>query len=698
MSSCSGFLRHFADTKSIHKGRAFHALMITSGFDSDVYTNNHLLSMYLKFKRVDDAHTVFDEMPKRNVISWTSLISGFSQTGMPKMALTYFSSMVCQGFEPNYFTFVGAVSACASLGNARCGKEVHGMIYRSGLELNSHVSNCLINMYGKCGLLRSAQLVFDAMLEPNSISWTSILSSYCQCGENVHGLKIFVLSRKAGVAVNEFSCVSVLGAATALGCLKFGMQVHALVYKYALEFDKFMVTGLINFYAKCRELDLASQVFLEVERPDLSAWTTLIGGYVQGGRGAEAIDLFVKLYSSGFIPGERTLSCVLGAFADTKDIKVGKQLHSLIIKMGFTSFTVVGNAVLDFYSKCGLLEESMKTFEEMDEHDVVSWNALVSGHVGAGWYGEAIRLLKDMLFHGHKPNPYTYSSILNICSVVPAIEWGKQTHCCIIKPGFDSIVVVGSAVIDMYAKCGRLVDARKVFDNLTSKNLVSWNTMIVGYAQHGLGREALEIYSIMQRNNIKPNDITFIGVLSACGHVGLVEEGWHHFNSMINDHAISPGMDHIASMVNLFARAGQTKRAYEFMRSFPIESDKVVWRCLLSGCKIHKDLELGRIAAEKILSIDPEDTSAYIMLSNIYADANMWDETAQVRKIMKEKALKKDPGYSWTELKNKIYYFSTIHSAQFPGIDLHEVINGLTSQLFDAGYVPDGILSCHFEE
>ncbi|KAK3228467.1 hypothetical protein Dsin_000348 [Dipteronia sinensis] len=698
MSSCSGFLRHFADTKSIHKGRAFHALMIASGFDSDVYTNNHLLSMYLKFKRVDDAHKVFDEMPKRNVISWTSLISGFSQMGMPKKSLTCFSSMACQGFEPNYFTYVAAVSACASLGNARCGKEVHGRIYRSGLELTSHVSNCLINMYGKCGLLRSAQLVFDAMLEPNSISWTSLLSSYCQCGENVHGLKIFVLSRKAGVAFNEFSCVSVLGAATALGDLKFGMQVHSLVHKYALEFDKFMVTGLINFYAKCRELDLASRVFLEVERPDLSAWTTLIGGYVQGGRGAEAIDLFVKLYSSGAIPSERTLSCVFGAFADTKDIRVGKQLHSLIIKMGFTSFTVVGNAVLDFYSKCGLLEESMKTFEEMDEHDVVSWNALVSGHVGAGWYGEAIQLLQDMLFEGHKPNPYTYSSILNICSVVPAIEWGKQTHCCIIKPGFDSNVVVGSAVIDMYAKCGRLIDARKVFDNLTSKNLVSWNTMIVGYAQHGLGREALEIYSTMQGNNIKPNAITFIGVLSVCGHVGLVEEGWHHFNSMINDHAIAPRMDHIASMVDLFARAGQTKRAFEFMRSFPIESDKVVWRCLLSGCKMHKDLELGRIAAEKILSIDPEDTSAHIMLSNIYAEANMWDETAQVRKIMKQKALKKDPGYSWTELKNKIYYFSTIHSAQFPGIDLHEVINGLTSQLFDAGYVPDGILSCHFEE
>ncbi|KAL5733664.1 hypothetical protein ACOSQ2_033356 [Xanthoceras sorbifolium] len=691
-------LRLFGDTKSIHKGRALHAHMITSGFQLDVYTNNHLLSMYLKLNRADDAHKVFDGMPERNVFSWTFLISGFSQMGMPRKALTCFSTMVCHGFKPNYYTYVGSVSACAAVGDARCGKEIHGRIYRSGLELTSHVSNCLINMYGKCDLLRSAQLVFDAMLEPNSVSWTSLLSSYCQCGENMHGLEIFVLSRKSGISVNEFSCVSVLGAAAVLRDLKFGIQVHSLAYKYALKFDKFMMTGLINFYAKCGELDLASRVFFEVERPDLSAWTALIGGYVQQGRGEEAIALFVKFYSSGFIPSERTVSCVLGAFADTKDIAVGKQLHSLIIKMGFISFTFVSNAVLDFYSKCGLLEESMKTFEEMDEHDVVSWNAIVSGHVGSGYHGEAIHLLKDMLSEGHKPNLYTYSSILNICSVVPAIEWGKQTHCRILKPGFDSNVVVGSAVIDMYAKCGRLIDARKVFDNLTSKNLVSWNTMIVGYAQHGLGREALEIYSIMQGNKIKPNDITFIGVLSACGHVGLVEEGWHHFNSMINDNAIAPRMDHVASVVNLFARAGQTKRAYEFMSSFPVERDKVVWRCLLSGCKIHKDLDLGRIAAEKILSIDPDDTAAHIMLSNIYAEAKMWGETAQVRKIMKEKALKKDTGYSWTELKNKIYYFSTIHCAQFQGIDLHEVINGLTSQLFDAGYVPDGISSIHFEE
>ncbi|KAJ0046052.1 hypothetical protein Pint_05853 [Pistacia integerrima] len=223
-------------------------------------------------------------------------------------------------------------------------------------------------------------------------------------------------------------------------------------------------------------------------------------------------------------------------------------------------------------------------------------------------------------------------------------------------------VISWSALISGYAKCGKLLDARKVFDFLNSKNLVTWNTMLAGYAQHGLGRDALEIYSMMQRNKIKPNDVSFIAVLSACGHIG------------------------------------QTSRAYEFIKSFPIKPDKVVWRCLLSGCKTHKDVVLGRYAAEKILSIDPEDTSAHVMLSNVYAEAKMWDETAQVRKIMKEKALTKDTGYSWTELKNKIHYFSASHVAKFQGNDLREIMNGLTAQLFDAGYKPDAIFSFHCEE
>ena len=696
--SFAHLLRLFGDTQCVLKGRAIHGKIITSGFFLDAYANNHLMFLYLKINRINDARKMFDTMPERNLVSWTALISWHSRMGMLEEALNCFRLMAKDGFDPNNYTYAGAISACASLGDARAGKEIHGRIYRHEQEVNGKVSNCLVNMHGKCGLLKSARLVFDATLKLDLVSWTSILSSYCQCGENVEGLKIFMRSQEEGVEVNEFSCASLLGACASLENLKVRMQVHPLVIKCGLGFDTFVVTALINLYVKCGALDYAHQAFLEVDKPQLQAWTALMGGCAQQGKAIEAIDLFHKFHSLGLKPSERTFSSVLGALADTVDVEVGTQLHSLIIKMGFNSFIFVGNAILDFYSKCGLLEESSKTFEEMHEHDVISWNALISAHVRYGHHGEAIELLKDMLIEGFEPNLRTYPSISSICGDIPAIEWGKQTHCRILKPGFDSNVVVGCALIDMYAKCGRLSEARKVFDILVTKNLVSWNTILVGYAQHGFGGEALEIYNIMRSNGIKPNGITFLGVLSACGHVGLVEEGWLHFNSMIKDHGISPRTDHLASLVSLFARKGQTQRAFELIRSFPMESNKVVWQCLLSGCKIHKDVALGRYAAEKILSIDPEDTSAHIMLSNIYAEAKMCNEAAQVRKIMKKKVLKKDTGYSWAELKNSIYYFSATHYTQFQETNLHEVLDGLTAQLFDTGYMPDAMFVLHCGE
>ncbi|XWS66289.1 hypothetical protein CRYUN_Cryun05aG0186700 [Craigia yunnanensis] len=225
-------------------------------------------------------------------------------------------------------------------------------------------------MYGQCGLLKSAQFVFDAMLEPNLISWTSLLSCYSQQGENLKSSKIFVHSRRVGVRTNEFACA-------ALEDLKVGMQIHCLVVICALEFDKFVEAGLISAYTKCGDLNLAGQVFLKVNQSNLASRTSLLGGYAQQGKRGEAVDLFLKLHSSGIGPNERTFSSVLGAFADAEVIEVGKQLHTLIIKMGYSSFISVGNAVLGFYSKRGILQESLRTFEDMDEHDIVSWNSLM---------------------------------------------------------------------------------------------------------------------------------------------------------------------------------------------------------------------------------------------------------------------------------------------------------------------------------
>ncbi|CAA2989361.1 pentatricopeptide repeat-containing At3g53360, mitochondrial-like [Olea europaea subsp. europaea] len=690
--SLSRLIRLCTKTNSISKGKAIHAQLITSVSKPDVQTINHLLTMYLKLGHTDYAQKLFEQMPERNLITWTTLISSYSQMGLSEMALNCLRSMVLDdGISPNNYTYVGAISACANMRAMRTGKEIHGKLYRTEI-VNSFVNNCLVNFYGKCGLLKSARLVFDGILEPNTISWVSLIACHCQCGENDEGMRIFLRSLRMGVKVNEFSYGSVLGACAALEMLEVGMQLQCLAVKCGIVIDQYVVTGLVNFYAKCGELELACKAFKETDEPHLTAWTALVGGCVQLGKDRQAIDLFRQLLSTGLKPSEQTLASVLGAFANEKEVIGGTQLHGLIIKLGFDAFTFVCNAVLDFYAKSGHLEDSLKTFREMDARDIVSWNALIAGHVNSDQYEEAIRFIQNMSSEGFHPNLYTYSSLLGMCGDLPATEWGKQTHCCVIKPGFDSNVVVGSALVDMYAKCGRLDDAKKVFNILPNKNLVSWNSMIAGYAQHGLWMEALEIYDIMLKNGVKPNDITFIGVLSSCGHVGHLEEGMHHFNSMVEDFKIIPKTDHIACMVSLFARKGQMRGAYDFISRFSGQPDKVVWRSLLSGCITNKDLELGKYAAEKILSIDPDDTSAYITLSNIYADSKMWNETSQMRKLMKEKALKKEMGYSWIELHNTIYLFSAGHDMLVLRNGVVEVLSGLTAQLFDAGYVPDALV------
>ncbi|KAL4557415.1 hypothetical protein LXL04_035592 [Taraxacum kok-saghyz] len=685
-------LRSFTNTSSAPKGRAVHAMLITSGFSPDVYTYNHLITMYCKTNRIKDARLVFDKMPQRNLISWTTLISSYSHTGMAVDALQCFRSMVIDGFVPNHYTYVSALSACANLGVLITGKEIHARIIRFDEKSNSFVENSLVNFYGKCGKLANAMSVFDEIVDPNEVSWTSLISCACQCGQNLEGLKIFSKSHKSAVKINEFACATVLGACATEEKLELGMQIHSYTIKYGTLIDQFVITGLVNLYAKCGQLDMALTAFHEVNNPHLTTWTALIGGCVQQGKGKEATNLFFKLHHYGHKPNERTFATILGAFIDTNEIKIGTQLHSLITKLGYISFTFVGNSLIDFYSKNALLQESLNIFQEMTQHDVVTWNTLISGHVNLNCHEEAVRLLRDMLFNGFELNLYSYSSILNICGDLPAVEWGKQTHGCIMRLGFDSNVVVGTALIDMYAKCGRLSNARVIFDNFNSKNIVSWNTMVNGYAQHGQGKESLEIYYEMLKYGIRPNSVTFIGVLSACAHSGLLEEGLHHFRSMKN-YGIAPRTDHLACMVNLFSRKGQTKLALDFINSFDgIKPDKVVWRCLLSGCKVNKDFDLGKYAAEKIISIDPDDVSAHIMLSNIYGELNMWHEIAKVRKVMKDKVLKKDTGYSWIELKSKTYLFSSGQDEIFEGECVSEVLNVLNEHLFDEGYVPGGMI------
>ncbi|XP_020700766.1 pentatricopeptide repeat-containing protein At3g53360, mitochondrial-like isoform X2 [Dendrobium catenatum] len=497
----------------------------------------------------------------------------------------------------------------------------------------------------------TAQKVFDEILQPNLVSWSSLISGHCQFGEHEEALRIFSRARRQGVMINEFVLASVLSACSGLEELKVAKQLHCISLKNGLFFDSFVEAATIGMYVNSGDLESAYLAFSDIKEPGLASWAVIIRGFALEGYGEKAMCLFRKLNSTGLRPNEHVLPSILVGCSMSHIVEGGMQIHSLLIKLGYQMFSCVGNTILDFYAKCGMFRESLLVFEAMEERDVVSWNAIFAAYIRHGDLIGASKLLNEMLLQCKDLNVCTYSSILSLCADLPAIEWGLATHCCVLKLDFDANVVVGSSLIDMYAKCGWLNYALRIFNRMPSENLVSWNSMIFGYAQHGFGMEAVEMFHRMEAEGIVSNEITFIGILSACARVGLVEQGEIIFKLM-KTKGIIPRIEHYASMVDLFARAGETKRAYNFVKNMPMEPNTVIWRCLLAGCKSHGDLNIGMLAAKYILNDEPHDISARAMASALYVSAGLWDERAKVRGTPKREA-EKVPGRSWIEVKGR---------------------------------------------
>lgn len=643
-------LRAIGNARCNAKGKILHAKMETKGLLLyDIYTYNNLIQMYVKCRNIEDARRLFDRMPMKNVVSFTTLMSGYLKLKFPEETLDCFRSMVSGRYNdcaslPNHLTLVTVVSACTVIGAAKAGKEIHGWVVKAG-SMVCAVNNSLVNFYAKCGLLSTARRVFDRITCPNVVSFGSILSGYSQSGRYGEALHLFRDAMNADVDINEFLLAGALGACSSLGDSSSfnGKQVHCVATKIGFLNDKYVEAGLVDLYLKRREL-ISAHMVAETTVSNVVSWTMLIGGFAQEGDPKTALNIFSKMLVRGNEINELTFSSAMIACSKSADIIGGEQIRSVIVKSGHEASTV--NVIIDFYAKCGAMEESAKVFEEMHKvRDQVSWNTLIAGYIAHKNSESAVEVIQRMSF---RPDHYTYSSILSLCGDFPAPSWGVETHAHMLKHGYEDHVFVGSSLVDMYAKCGRPETARRVFERMSVKNVVSWNSMLVGYAQHGLATEALEIFHAMRSHCIKPNSSTFVGVLSACAHKGLVEEGIAYFNSMSIDHSLVPCIEHYTCMVDLLSRAGHINRAYDVIKSMPVQPNEVIWRSFLSGCRTHGDVEMGIHAAKWILKLRPNDASTVTLLSGVLAESEMWDQKAQLRNSMIG-SQKKVSGRSWIE-------------------------------------------------
>ncbi|KAL9687972.1 hypothetical protein QQ045_032384 [Rhodiola kirilowii] len=513
------------------------------------------------------------------------------------------------------------LKTCAKRRTPIPGKKLHAHFVKTGWDLCVPVTNTMIDMYGKCGLVEDAAMLFDEMPQRNPIAWASVLSAYNQCNLPREALCLYPRMYSIdGLRADHFVIACLVKACCSLGSLKQGKQVHGRFVVSEYCDDDVVKSSLVDMYAKCDRVDDARLVFDSIVTKNLMSMTAMISGYARSGRKGDATELFWK----------------------------------------------------------------------MSERNLYTWTALISGLVQSGNETEAIELFKGMRREGVEiVDPFVVSCIVAACANLAALELGKQIHGWVIYLGFEQCLFSGNALVDMYAKCSDIVAAHCIFTRMVEKDIVSWTSIIVGEAQHGRAEEALSLYDEMISAGVRPNEVTFVGLIYACSHAGLVSKGRSIFDSMIKDYGISPSLLHYTCLLDLLSRSGQLDEAEDIIKTMKCEPDEATWAALLSACQRHKKTEMGLRIADHLLSLKPEDPSTYILLSNAYASANAWEKASSVRKFMQCMDFQKKPGYSRIDLGKEIEVFYAGETTHPMKDAISGLLEKLIAEMRKRGYVPD---------
>ncbi|KAL2345031.1 hypothetical protein Fmac_006316 [Flemingia macrophylla] len=676
--------------RSLKDGKIIHDHILKSNYQPNLFLENHILNMYVKCGCLKDARKVFDAMQLRNVVSWTIMISGYSQNGQENDAIIMYIQMLLSGYFPDQLTFGSIIKACCNVGDIDLGRKLHGHVIKLGYDHDLIAQNALISMYTKFGQKAQASDVFNMISRKDLISWSSMITGFTQLGYEIEALYLFRDMLRQGIyQPNEFIFGSVFSACRNLMEPEFGRQIHGMCAKVGLGRNVFAGCSLCDMYAKFGFLPSAKRAFYQIESPDLVSWNAIIAAFADSGDVKEATSFFYHMMHTGTMPDDITFLSLLCACGSPLTLNQGMQIHSYIIKIGLDKEAAVCNSLLTMYTKCSNLHDAFNVFKDISENaNLVSWNAILSACLQHKQAGEAFRIFKLMLFSKNKPDNVTITTILGTCAELASLEVGNQVHCFSVKSGLVIDVSVSNRLIDMYAKCGSLKHARDVFDSTQNPDVVSWSSLIVGYAQFGLGHEALNLFRMMRNLDVQPNEITYLGILSACSHIGLVEEGWHLYKTMELELGIPPTREHVSCMVDLLARAGCLYEAENFLKKTEFDPDITMWKTLLASCKTHGNVDIAERAAENILKIDPCNSAALVLLSNIHASAGNWKEVARLRNLIKQMCVQKVPGQSWIEVKNHIHVFFSEDSSHPQRDKICTMLEHLWLQMLDDGYDP----------
>ncbi|KAJ7536084.1 hypothetical protein O6H91_12G055800 [Diphasiastrum complanatum] len=538
-----------------------------------------------------------------------------------------------------------------------------------------------------------------AAMRPGTIqrcahSWFVKITGNVKEGNNMRALELFHEMQRQGVNPDKFIFASVVKSIANLRALEEGRHVHAQLIESKCELDPFLESCLVDMYAKCGSIDEAFSVFGNMDVQNLVSWNTMIGGCVRCGKAEVALELYQQMCQKLVKPDNVTFMGVLNACANLGALEEGKLVHNHIIRSGLESDLHVASSLVDMYAKCGSIVDACRVFDNMPVRDVVTWTAMIIGYVKCGNGEKALKLFQQMKQKRLTPSSVTFVGVLSACASVGALAEGKLIHEQVIKSGLEMDVVVGSCLVDMYAKCGSIKDARTVFDRMPICNAVSWNAMFVGYAIHGLGKEALRFFNKMCQETTDVGDCIIVSLLSSCNHAGLVDEGHYFFTSMTPIYGIQATMQHYIGIIDILGRSGRLDEAKDMIKTMWCEPEVCVWTSLLSACRIHNNLQMGEFAATQVLELDPGNEAAYVLLSHIYAADGKRNYSTKTQQMRQERSLHKEPGRSWIEINDCVHMF-VVNDKEHPQIaGIHAELQHLFKQM-KAEYVPNTGYALH---
>ncbi|OAY79508.1 Pentatricopeptide repeat-containing protein, partial [Ananas comosus] len=613
-------LKACAKIPAFSEGAQVHGIAVKLGVASDSYVQNALIGLYFGCGRSGDAHLLFEKMPERSAVSWSCVIGGYAELGLWEKVKSLFRTMVGEfRVAPNSVTLVRVVAACTKSRDFELGTKVRRYICEKGVSLGLNLGNGLVNMYAKMGVMEEAERLFRRMIERDVVTWTTLLAGY----------------------------------------------------------------------AAVRRIETAREVFDKMPHRNVVAWNAMLSGYVSNGCFEAAMLLYNEMLVLDVKPDKATMISVVSASARLGYVSIGKVIHGYICKAEMDKSLDLLHSILGLYTSCGDMNSAeslfnklvikseisrtlmvvghvkhgavataLETFKQMPYKDIAAWNAMISALTKSGYFSEALGIFEEMQRMKVSPNQLTLVSTLTACAKVGALELGRWIHAYIERNKIEMDAQLGSSLVEMYAKCGCIDLALKVFNRMHVKDLLAWTTIISGLAMHGRSKLALEHFKDMEGNGIHPDAVTFIGVLAACSHGGLVEEGKHYFDLMTRRYGIHPTTEHYSCMVDLFGRGGLLNEAKHFIESMDFSANrKAIWGALLGACNLHGHIELAEYVTRKLIGDDPTHCGAYVLMSNVYAKESMWDGVKKMRNLMKREGVEKVPGCSWIELNGVVHEF-----------------------------------------